>query len=251
MRATWSALGTVGHWGHVHTRKNRYQAVVTLSVVDNVWKITGLNLLDEARIDAYAHVQTLELEYFESRSTGGLMSVLNDDVNQLERFLDHGANAILQVSTTVVAVGATFFILSPLVAAWAVLPIPVILWGSFAYQRRLEPRYEKVRALVGDLNVALANKLGGVSTIKAFSAEAIEQRRFEEASRTAFAGAYRARTRLAIYGILAFSLSALPPMLAAAYLALLAREGTPLFGGVALAFVGFAVCEVFAFFSRL
>ena len=55
VRATWSALGTVGHWGHVHTRKNRYQAVVTLSVVDNVWKITGLNLLDEARIDPYSN----------------------------------------------------------------------------------------------------------------------------------------------------------------------------------------------------
>lgn len=55
VRATWSALGTVGHWGHVHTRKNRYQALITLSVVDEVWKITGLSLLDEKRIDPYSN----------------------------------------------------------------------------------------------------------------------------------------------------------------------------------------------------
>jgi ATP-binding cassette subfamily B protein len=135
------------------------------------WRGLAQTIQDEARIDAYAHVQSLELAYFEERSTGGLMSVLNDDVNQLERFLDHGANAILQVSTTVLAVGATFFVISPAVAMWAVLPVPVILWGSFSYQRRLEPRYERVRALVGEINEALANKLGGIATIKAFVGE--------------------------------------------------------------------------------
>jgi ATP-binding cassette subfamily B protein len=146
------------------------------------WRRLAQSIQDEARIDAYAHVQSLELQYFESNSTGGLMSVLNDDVNQLERFLDHGANDILQVSTTVLTVGATFFAMSPAVALWAIAPVPVILWGSFAYQRRLEPRYEKVRALVGDLNVALANKLGGVATIKAFSAEAREVESLRETS---------------------------------------------------------------------
>ena len=53
--ASWSALGTVGHWGHLHTRKNVYQALITISVVDNVWKITGLKLLDEKRVDPYSN----------------------------------------------------------------------------------------------------------------------------------------------------------------------------------------------------
>ena len=111
------------------------------------------------------------MAYFEDRTTGGLMSVLNDDINQLERFLDHGANALLQVGMTVLAVGATFFIISPAVAMLAVLPVPIILWGSFRYQRRLEPRYTDVRERVADLSAALANNLGGISTIKAFTAE--------------------------------------------------------------------------------
>jgi ATP-binding cassette subfamily B protein len=53
----------------------------------------------EARMDAYTHIQDLELGYFEDQSTGGLMSVLNDDVNQLERFLDVGAQMMRQSST--------------------------------------------------------------------------------------------------------------------------------------------------------
>ena len=53
--AGWTALGTVGHWGHVHTRKNRYDAVITVRVVGGVWKITGLKLLEEKRIDPYSN----------------------------------------------------------------------------------------------------------------------------------------------------------------------------------------------------
>ena len=48
----------------------------------------------DLRVDAYDHVQHLELAYFEDQSTGGLMAVLNDDINQLERFLDVGASDV-------------------------------------------------------------------------------------------------------------------------------------------------------------
>jgi hypothetical protein len=52
--ARWTALGTVGHWGHIHTRQNWYHANVTVEPVDGAWKITGLELLEEKRIDPYA-----------------------------------------------------------------------------------------------------------------------------------------------------------------------------------------------------
>jgi len=55
-RAKWTAMGTVGHWGHVHMRKNLYDALVTVDAVDNNWKITGLELLEEQRIDPSAPV---------------------------------------------------------------------------------------------------------------------------------------------------------------------------------------------------
>ena len=53
-RAKWTALGTVGHWGHIHTRENYYEADIDVQPRDGVWKITGLDLLEEKRIDPYA-----------------------------------------------------------------------------------------------------------------------------------------------------------------------------------------------------
>src|SRR5690606_4098906 len=73
-----------------------------------LWRNLAQTLQHEIRIDAYAHVQTLEMRYFEDRSTGGLMAILNDDVNQLERFLDGGANELIQVLTSVVVIGISF-----------------------------------------------------------------------------------------------------------------------------------------------
>jgi ATP-binding cassette subfamily B protein len=134
-------------------------------------------------LEAYAHEQGLDVAFFEDASTGGLLSILNDDINQLERFLDGGANDLLQVATTVVVIGAIFFALAPAVAVFAFVPIPFILWGSFLYQKRLEPRYAEVRRRVGVLNSLLANNLGGIATIKSFTAEAHEVRRVDAESR--------------------------------------------------------------------
>jgi hypothetical protein len=52
-KAVWTATGTVGHWGHIHTRQNRYDAILTLNVVDGSWKITGIELLEEKRVDPW------------------------------------------------------------------------------------------------------------------------------------------------------------------------------------------------------
>ena len=53
-RAKWTAMGTVGHWGHIHIRQNQYEANITVEPVDGAWKITDLELLEEKRIDPYA-----------------------------------------------------------------------------------------------------------------------------------------------------------------------------------------------------
>lgn len=157
------------------------------------WRNLGQSLQHDLRLDAYAHVQRLELSFFEDKSTGGLMSVLNDDVNQLERFLDGGANDLLQVATTVLVVGGMFVWLAPTVAWAALLPMPVILWASFRFQRTIAPRYAAVREQAGLLNGQLANNLQGIATIKSFTAEAHEVDRVRAGSE-----AYRQANRRAI-----------------------------------------------------
>jgi ATP-binding cassette subfamily B protein len=164
------------------------------------WRNLAQTIQHELRIDAYAQLQELELRYFEDRATGDLMAVLNDDVNQLERFLDRGANEILQVLTTVVLIGAVFFYLAPGIAWVAFFPIPFILWGSFRFQRLLEPKYADVRERAAAVNAELSNRLGGISTIKAFTAEDDSVRRIEVESER-----YRHANRAAIRLSSAFS----------------------------------------------
>ena len=158
------------------------------------WRNLAQTIQHELRIDTYDHVQHLKLAYFEDRTTGGLLSVLNDDINQLERFLNVGVNDIWQVTTTVVVIGGIFFYTAPNVAWLAMLPMPFIIWGSIRFQRTLEPRYAAVREQVGVLNGQLANNLSGVATIKSFTAEAhelgrvtVESDKYREANRSAIA----------------------------------------------------------------
>lgn len=146
------------------------------------WRNLAQSIQHDLRVSTYDHLCDLDLEYFEDRSTGDLMAVLNDDVNQLERFLDIGANEVIQLATTVVLIGATFFVIAPSVAWLAFLPIPVILWGSLHFQKRIEPRYESVRDEAAAINSQLSNSIGGIATIKAFTAESREVERIAVAS---------------------------------------------------------------------
>ncbi|PTB94620.1 ABC transporter [Marinobacter sp. B9-2] len=147
-----------------------------------LWRNLAQRLQSDLRQDAYEHAQRLDMSFFEARSSGQLVATMNDDVNQLERFLDGGANAMIQVVVTVVAVGAVFFVLSPLIALLAFTPIPLIIWGAFYFQRKAGPLYADVREKVGDLSSRLANNLGGIATIKSFTAEQREARRLKESS---------------------------------------------------------------------
>ena len=158
-----------------------------------LWRNLAQTVQHELRLDAYSHIQNLEMEWFGEQSKGELMSILNDDINQLERFLDKGANEILQVSTTVVIIGAIFLYISPTIALYSIGAIPVIVIGSFIFQSRIAPRYSKVRKEVGLLNALLSNNLSGISTIKSFTTEDLEVERVRKASQ-----AYREANRDAI-----------------------------------------------------
>jgi len=147
-----------------------------------LWRNLAQTVQHELRLEAYAHLQQLEMGFFDTSSSGRLLAILNDDINQLERFLDQGANELLQLITTVLAVGGAMLWLSPTVAGVSFLPIPLIFWGSLSFQGRLQPRYREVRERAGDLASQLANNLGGMLTIKSYAAEAWETQRLRRQS---------------------------------------------------------------------
>ena len=174
------------------------------SLFEYIYKIYWRNLAQtvehELRMDTYKNLQSLELEYFEARQTGGLMSILNDDVNQLERFLDISANDLIQVTVTAITISIAFFLLSPQVAWMAMVPMPFILAFSILFQKRLEPKYRLVREKVGILNGNLSNNLTGIATIKSYTTEKFEEERISFSSNE-----YRESNRDAIKFSSAFS----------------------------------------------
>lgn len=142
-----------------------------------LWRNLAQTVQHNLRIKTFDHVQNQSMTWFDEHQKGDLLAIMNDDVNQLERFLDKGANDLLQVTTTVIVVGAVFLYLSWEIALFAVLPIPIILWGSFLYQKKLEVRYRDVRAAAGQLNALLENDLTGMATIQSFTNETKELNR--------------------------------------------------------------------------
>ena len=164
-----------------------------------LWRGLAQGIEHDLRVEAYDHAQHLDLNWHENTATGTTVATLNDDVNQLERFLDVGAPAILQTALNVILVGAVFAYASWQLWLLAFLPIPLIIIGSLVFQRRLEPLYDVVRARAADLSGMLAANFSGIATIKAFTAERRERARVEEAST-----AYRSANQNAIRTSAAF-----------------------------------------------
>lgn len=135
------------------------------------WCYLAQHLQHDMRLDAYSHVQKLELEYFENQATGNLMAILNDDINQLERFINDGINQILQIISSTIIISIIFFMISAEVAVLSFLPMPLIVIGVFYFRKKLAPRYLSVRNSAGELNSKLNTNLSGLPIIKAFVTE--------------------------------------------------------------------------------
>jgi ATP-binding cassette, subfamily B, bacterial len=157
------------------------------------WRGLAQDLQHELRQAAYTHLQALPPSFIERERSGRLMALLNEDVNQVERFLNTGANDLIQVFCSSLMVGAVFFAVTADLAVLALLPIPLILVGAFWFQRRLAPRYASVRDAAAMLSGRLNNNLYGMATIQAYTAERSEADHLRAASE-----AYRARNADAI-----------------------------------------------------
>ncbi|MFB6120306.1 MAG: ABC transporter ATP-binding protein [Halobacteriaceae archaeon] len=133
------------------------------------------------RTDTYDTVQRLEMGFFDENETGEIMSVLNDDVQQLGA----SVNAVRQLVDTVVMAAVVYLYL--LVLHWQLatlmLLLPVGLTViSFVFNRTVRPRHEQMREVVGKVNSRLNNSIGGISVIKSYATEDREAERVEAAS---------------------------------------------------------------------
>ena len=156
------------------------------------WRGISQDIEHKLRSDTFKNVLSLDMTYFENKSSGRLMAILNDDVNQLERFLDTGANKLLQTATTVIVIGGTFLYISPTIALFAFIPIPIIIFGSFKFTTTIATRYEKIRETIETLNNSLSNSISGILNVKSFTRENVEYNRIRSASNEVKSANYHA-----------------------------------------------------------
>ena len=156
------------------------------------WRGISQDIEHSLRTETFENVLSLDMKYFENKSSGRLMAILNDDVNQLERFLDTGANKLLQTATTVIVIGGTFLYISPLIATFAFIPIPIIIFGSFKFTSTIASRYERIRETIETLNSNLSNSISGILNVKSFTRESKELERIDISSNEVRSANYHA-----------------------------------------------------------
>ena len=156
------------------------------------WRGISQDIEHSLRTETFENVLSLDMKYFENKSSGRLMAILNDDVNQLERFLDTGANKLLQTATTVIVIGGTFLYISPLIATFAFIPIPIIIFGSFKFTSTIASRYGRIRESIETLNSNLSNSISGILNVKSFTRESKELERIETSSNEVKSANYHA-----------------------------------------------------------
>ncbi len=135
----------------------------------------------DIRSDLYSKLQRLPLSWFDNRPTGDIMTRVAEDVTAMERVLidgiEQGGVALLQI----IAVGIVMFFINPLLAAIALVPIPILFIGALIYTSTRD-RYRAVRKATSEMNALLHDNVAGIRQIKAYTMEKEEHERFDAAS---------------------------------------------------------------------
>lgn len=142
----------------------------------------GERFLFDLRVRIYDYLQRLSLSFFESTSTGELMSRVTNDVNALEQFVTHGV--ILTTVDLLRLVGASIvlLVLDWRLALVVLIPVPIIGFGLRRFNRHVRPIYRRVRDRLGDINTRLQDDLAGIRVVQAFGQEDAELERFRSVS---------------------------------------------------------------------
>ena len=146
------------------------------------WNKFAQHVQHAVRTDTYETMQRLNMDFFADKQTGEMMSVLSNDVNRLEKFLNDGLNSSSRLIIMVVGIAAYLFYMNWQLALVALLPVPIIAVFTKRFIETIQPKYADVRSSVGKLNSRLENNLSGIQIIKTANTEAYESDRVEDSS---------------------------------------------------------------------
>ncbi|MDH5761630.1 MAG: ABC transporter ATP-binding protein/permease [Nitrospinota bacterium] len=136
----------------------------------------------DIRSHVYRALQKLSLGYFENRSTGEIMSRVNDDVTYVERIFIDGVEQIVTAALTLIGIMIILLNLHWKLAVAALIPIPFLVIGAWKYTVRAHDLYHKVRERAAKMNGTLQDGISGIKETLAFNRQSHEVERFEKRS---------------------------------------------------------------------
>jgi ABC-type multidrug transport system fused ATPase/permease subunit len=126
----------------------------------------------------YAHLQRLELGFFDGQQTGQLMSRATVDLGAIRFFLGYGLIFITQNLLTIVLASAVMFAINPLLALIALAPAPFIVYTASRYNRISRPAQQEVQQRLAELTAEAEENVSGIRIVKAFAREEYQLQRF-------------------------------------------------------------------------
>ncbi|HEU5141608.1 MAG TPA: ABC transporter ATP-binding protein [Solirubrobacterales bacterium] len=141
----------------------------------------------DLRQSFYAHLQRLELGFFDGQQTGQLMSRATVDLNSIRFFLGYGLIFLTQNMLTIVLAGAVMFAIEPWLALLALAPVPLVVYTASRYNRLSRPAVQEVQQRLAELTAEAEESVSGVRIVKAFAREEHQLRRFQRAVARVFA----------------------------------------------------------------
>ncbi len=153
-----------------------------------VWKgwvssRVGTRLTSDLRNELVAKLNQLPVAFYDRNQVGVLMSQVAYDTETLHTLVYQITSGFLMQTLQLAGIGVMLLYLNPKLALVTVLPMPLILAGSWYFTRYLQPRHQHYWAAVGKQASALMGMLSGIRVVKAFVQEDREIRRFADSSR--------------------------------------------------------------------
>ncbi len=212
-----------------------------------VWVIRLIQRINQSlRMHMMGQVQAMSMRHHSGTRVGDSIYHAYQDSAMVTNLMAMLVRPIIPLIRAVFLVFLVYFLDWQLTAMLAVIYVVAFLLGRY-FGARLRVEFRRARETNTRLTARIQETMSGIKVVKAFGIEDHEQADFDRYSRDAFAAAFKARALLAAYGIVSFFFSAIPPLLAACYLAFYASEKFELVAGAALAFTGFAVWNLGAY----
>lgn len=145
--------------------------------------VAAWNLVEDMRVMVYEKLQKLSLSFYHDKQTGQLMSRAINDTATFEVLIAHAVPDLITNVLILIGTGILLFIISPLLAALTLIPIPFLILGGTVFTKKILPNFREAQGKLGELNAVMQDNISGMKEIQAFNQQSRERKRIKKGTK--------------------------------------------------------------------